>query len=73
MLYIDNGDSIECCNDIFSTAPPRFTHPACDPLQILQTDNFYHKMRITCLNYVRSALAVNEECKFGPAEQVIYI
>lgn len=30
-------------------------------------------MRITCLNYVRSALAVNEECKFGPAEQVFIV
>lgn len=54
----------------FQLAAPRGRHPACHPIQVPESDLFYSKIDVTCLNYVRSALAVNPECKFGPAEQL---
>lgn len=62
-IYIDNGRPIDCCSSDLSNAPPRFLHPACAPLKVQSNG-------IACLNYVRSALGVSTDCKFGPAEQV---
>ena len=64
------GAPIECCNNIFRAAPPRYRHPSCSALNILHTDSFYKMLDISCMNYVRSSLTINNECNFGPAEQV---
>lgn len=61
-----NNKPIECCSEDLSGAPPRYIHPACSPLKI---DNSIS--RVNCLNYVRSALGINGDCKFGAANQVI--
>lgn len=47
----------------------RCRHPACAPLMIPISDEDYNRLP-SCLNYVRSALDVNPECKFGQAQQV---
>lgn len=65
---LGNGAAIECCDAAFYRAPPRYTHPACSPLEISQTDQFYHSRHVSCLNYVRSSLAA--ECHFGAVEQL---
>jgi peroxidase len=65
-----NGEPIECCTDSNMPVQPRHKHSACSPLQVTDNDSFYGKLGVTCLNYVRSALSVNPDCKLGSAEQV---
>lgn len=64
-----NGNPIECCEDDSTNAPPRYRHPACAPLKIDVKEEDYNRLP-SCLNYVRSALNVNPNCTFGPAQQV---
>lgn len=63
--FLGNNVPIECCSRDLSNAPPRYIHPACAPLKVQSNDR-----HIACLNYVRSAIGVDENCKFGPAQQV---
>ncbi|XP_063703454.1 peroxidase-like [Culicoides brevitarsis] len=65
-----DGTTIECCNKMHRKFAPRSFHPACHPLKIRDEDIFYKKIGVSCLNYVRSAIAVNPTCKFGAAEQL---
>lgn len=65
----DSGNPIECCAEDATNAPPRYRHPACAPLKIDVNEEDYNRLP-SCLNYVRSALNVNSNCKFGPAQQV---
>lgn len=64
------GLPIECCDKESASLQPRFVHDACYPLKVPNDDPNYKKFYVTCLNYVRSALAVNEQCKFGSINQV---
>ena len=64
-----NGIPIECCNSENYKLAPRYHHPACAPLLSSESHNKYGRQ--TCLNYVRSALAVGNNCNFGAVEQVI--
>lgn len=64
-----NGNPIECCSDDATNPPPRYRHPACAPLLINVSEEDYNRLP-SCLNYVRSALNVNPNCTFGPAQQV---
>lgn len=68
-LGTGNGNPIECCEDDSTNAPPRYRHPACAPLKIDVKEEDYTRLP-SCLNYVRSALNVNPNCTFGPAQQV---
>ncbi|ALC47693.1 Irc, partial [Drosophila busckii] len=62
---MSNGAPIECCNRNQNNLQPRFNHPLCAP--ILSKDKYGFP---NCLNYVRSALAVGQNCNFGAAEQL---
>lgn len=64
-----NDDPIECCTEQSTDPSPRHRHPACLPLKVEVSDADFTDLP-SCLNYVRSALGVNPECKFGPAQQV---
>lgn len=66
------GLPIECCDKDSATLQPRYVHESCYPLKIPSDDPDYMKFYVTCLNYVRSALAVNEQCKFGSINQVSF-
>ncbi|XP_031620899.1 peroxidase [Contarinia nasturtii] len=66
---MSNGNPIECCQDDATNAPPRYRHPACSPLMVDVSGEDYNRLP-SCLNYVRSALNVNEDCSFGPAQQI---
>lgn len=66
------GMPIECCDKESATLQPRYVHDSCYPLKIPSDDPNYKKFYVTCLNYVRSALAVNEQCKFGSINQVSF-
>lgn len=67
-----NDNPIECCTERSTDPSPRHRHPACMPLKVDVADEDFTVLP-SCLNYVRSALGVNPDCKFGPAQQVSYI
>jgi peroxidase len=69
---MSDESAIECCDKESSTLQPRFVHDSCYPLKVPNDDQNYKKFYVTCLNYVRSALAVNEQCKFGSINQVSF-
>ncbi|EDV93845.1 GH19553, partial [Drosophila grimshawi] len=62
---MNNGASIECCNRDQNKLLPRHHHPMCAPILSKGRNDFHN-----CLNYVRSALAIGENCNFGAAEQL---
>ena len=56
-----------CCENGRLTNP----QPAgCFPIEIPSDDGFFGPKRQGCINFVRSMLAPNEKCAFGPVEQV---
>ncbi|KAH8306325.1 hypothetical protein KR018_007826, partial [Drosophila ironensis] len=63
---MSNGSPIECCSRDQNNLQPRHHHPACAPI-IYRPSGKYDVP--SCLNYVRSALAV-ADCNFGGAEQL---
>ncbi|XP_065371103.1 peroxidase [Calliphora vicina] len=65
---MSNGSPIECCNIQNYKLSPRYHHPACEPL--ISKDNANRYGPDTCLNYVRSALAVGHRCTFAAPEQL---
>lgn len=65
-----DGTDIECCTADFNAVMPRYFHPACKPLYIPNNDTYYKTHRVTCLNYVRSALSLGDTCNLGPANQL---
>lgn len=67
---MQDGTDIECCTSEFSAVMPRYLHPACKPLYIAGNDAYYKTNRVTCLNYVRSALSLGDTCNLGPVNQL---
>ncbi|KAI8119521.1 Chorion peroxidase [Lucilia cuprina] len=65
---MSNGSPIECCNMQNYKLSPRYHHPACEPL--ISKDNINRYGPDTCLNYVRSALAIGNRCTFAAPEQL---
>ncbi|XP_017056031.1 peroxidase isoform X2 [Drosophila ficusphila] len=63
---MSSGAPIECCSRDQNNLQPRHHHPACAPI-LHQPSGKYDVP--SCLNYVRSALAV-ADCNFGGAEQL---
>ncbi|XP_061391453.1 peroxidase [Musca vetustissima] len=63
---MSNGAPIECCSSQNYRIQPRHNHPACAPL--LREDSNRRYGQATCLNYVRSALAVGNTCTFAAPE-----
>ncbi|XP_017017711.1 salivary peroxidase/catechol oxidase [Drosophila kikkawai] len=63
---MSTGAPIECCSRDQNNLQPRHRHPACAPI-LYQPSGKYDVP--SCLNYVRSALAV-ADCNFGGAEQL---
>uniref|UniRef100_A0A6A7G547 Peroxidase-like n=2 Tax=Hirondellea gigas TaxID=1518452 RepID=A0A6A7G547_9CRUS len=64
-----DGAGIDCCpSGILMTDPS--PHPSCFPIPVSESDPFFGPRSQTCLNFVRSMLAPNSNCTFGPAEQM---
>ncbi|XP_041975376.1 chorion peroxidase-like isoform X2 [Aricia agestis] len=57
-----NNTALKCCDQ---TQPP---HPECFPVKLDVEDPFYQNYNLTCMEFVRSAPALN--CNYGPREQV---
>ncbi|XP_057323935.1 chorion peroxidase-like [Microplitis mediator] len=66
-----NGTFPQCCRKHGTEfQSPEFMHPDCLPIVVNSRDNFYGKLGIRCLEFVRSGPAPREDCGFGPREQL---
>lgn len=66
-----DGKSVRCCTkDGSSILPKEFLHFACFPIIIEPDDEFYSQFHQGCVNFVRSALAPDGDCKLGYGKQV---
>uniref|UniRef100_U5ES00 Putative peroxinectin-like protein n=1 Tax=Corethrella appendiculata TaxID=1370023 RepID=U5ES00_9DIPT len=70
-ITLTNGQPIECCGNNGSTIlPPNLLHFACLPISIDPNDEFYSKFNQRCMNFVRSQLVSNQDCKIGYGKQL---
>ncbi|KAH9415049.1 hypothetical protein DERP_013519 [Dermatophagoides pteronyssinus] len=60
---------ISCCDEKVRQNP-KLLHPACFVIPVPLDDFFLRAESQTCINFVRSAPAVNPKCRFGPREQL---
>ena len=60
--FIDPATDAEpvCCDK-----PPERRHPGCWPIEIPPEDPFYSAFRRRCMEFVRSATGLKEDCKLG--------
>lgn len=66
-----DGKSVRCCTkDGSSLLPKEFLHFACFPIIIDPDDEFYSQFHQGCVNFVRSALAPDGDCRLGYGKQV---
>nr|CAA62752.1 peroxinectin [Pacifastacus leniusculus] len=67
---LENGDGIECCPN-GTQASGTLSHPRCFPID-LTGDPFYGPLGSTCMNFVRSmvAVGVGSACAFGYADEL---
>lgn len=65
------GKSVRCCSeDGSSVLPEESLHFACFPILMEAQDPFYSDFRQGCINFVRSSLSPDGECKLGYGKQV---
>ncbi|XP_071051803.1 peroxidasin homolog [Onthophagus taurus] len=50
--------------------PFEFMHPECMPISVPETDVFFNKFGVRCMEFVRSAPATRINCKLGWREQI---
>lgn len=67
---VTTGQPISCCNPDGSWPLPRYIHPHCAAIRIPEQDPIYGNHSISCMNYVRSLPVIEQDCNFGPIEQV---
>jgi len=66
-----NGSIPECCHPNGNgELHPDYRHPDCMPIQVDDTDSFFHFHHLTCLNFVRSSPGPHKECALGPRDQI---
>ncbi|KAF7989755.1 hypothetical protein HCN44_008429 [Aphidius gifuensis] len=66
-----NGTFPQCCTNRGSEfQPPHLTHPDCLPIIVDSKDDFFGKLGVRCLEFVRSGPAPKEDCAFGSREQL---
>lgn len=65
------GNPISCCTEGDSQPiPDQFKHFACLAIPIARDDEFYGQFGKGCMNFVRSSLAPNHECRFNYGQQI---
>lgn len=70
-ITTSDAKSINCCaDDGSSILPAPFAHFGCMPIEIEPQDEFYSQFNQKCINFVRSSLAPDGECKLGYGKQV---
>ena len=68
-VYAD-GTSPVCCTADGLNLPPEDLHPQCLPIQIPSDDPFYKQYNQSCMNFVRTQIAISSECSLSYAQQV---
>ncbi|CAL4168788.1 unnamed protein product, partial [Meganyctiphanes norvegica] len=63
-------EGIQCCTPDNKFLPPDDQHPLCMPIEIPRDDGFFSPIGHTCMNFVRSNLALDYECRFGFQENI---
>lgn len=72
--FSGDGSSISCCIPNGSgVIPQKDRHFACLPIVIPNNDPFFGRFAQRCMNFVRSQLVPNRDCKFGYAKQLIKV
>lgn len=67
----EQGNAISCCTSGDSQPiPDANKHPACMAIPIARDDEFYGQFGRGCINFVRSSLAPNPECRFNYGQQI---
>ncbi|KAB7504631.1 Chorion peroxidase [Armadillidium nasatum] len=61
------GKTIMCCENGHLVSP---MPESCFPILISPEDGVYNSRDQRCINFVRSSFALNEDCNFGPVEQL---
>ncbi|RXG60217.1 Chorion peroxidase, partial [Armadillidium vulgare] len=61
------GKTIMCCENGHLVSPKP---ESCFPILISPEDGVYNSRDQRCINFVRSSFALNEDCTFGPVEQL---
>lgn len=70
-ITLGNGKGISCCTkDGSDMLPPHLMHYACLPIPVPADDYFYGKFNQKCINFVRSSLAPQDECKMSYGKQL---
>lgn len=70
-IHIGDGAAIRCCTkDGRRVLPREALHFACMPIVIENDDEFYGQFGQGCMNFVRSALAPDGQCKLSYGKQV---
>lgn len=64
-----NDEQISCCEEKV-LINPELLHPSCFVIPVPPQDNFLRSESQACINFVRSAPALNPKCRFGPREQL---
>lgn len=68
---LGDGRSVTCCTEDGSRVlPPEFLHYSCLPITVEPQDEFYSQFNQGCINFVRSALAPDDQCRVGYGKQV---
>lgn len=60
------GQRLKCCN----LPRPDLVHPECFPIKLSSSDPLMGKLGQECIEYVRSAPAIRDQCALGPREQI---
>lgn len=70
-IKTSDGKSVRCCSeDGTSMLPQETLHFACFPIKIEDEDSFYGEFKQRCINFVRSSLAPDYQCRLGYGKQV---
>ena len=59
-----------CTEDGSSRLDEQQLHYACMPIDIEPGDEFFSRYNQGCMNFVRSSLSIDNECKLGYGKQV---
>lgn len=70
-LFADDGRSITCCTqDGSHVLPPEHLHYSCLPIEVEPQDEFYGQFNQGCINFVRSSLSPDGQCRLGYGKQL---
>lgn len=68
---VGGGNGIRCCSkDYTKFLPKHLTSETCEAISIPKDDPFFSQFNMTCHNFMRSEMILNNDCILGPAYTV---